>query len=185
MADVTIPNISRSDLGITLDGNIGGLSKNIFLIRADALASEPAITAPAVKVDAAEDFTFVDDLTEVFATIYHTKDTGVARFESQGEYDSKSFKQFLEFAIPTNNEKALQVARNFLNEDIVCVAKDRNKQLVQIGTIDSPANCEEVSGGTGKTGTEARNVTFVLTAENIIPLIILESAPQTVVTPGP
>ncbi|OHX67365.1 hypothetical protein [Flammeovirga pacifica] len=182
MPAIAVPSISREELEIVEKGNIGGLSKYIFLCRADAVSVDPVVTSPSVTVDPASDFTFVDDTTEVFSKVYHTKDTGKFEAVAQGEFDSKSYKQSVSFAIPTLYSANMQLARNLLNENVIAVVKDRNGQLIQVGTKDSPAVIEEVTASSGGPATEARNIMYKITADSILPAIILEAEPQTTPT---
>ncbi len=175
-----IANFQRADFNLVDDGNMGGLAQNIFLCRASAISAITYPVAPSTELGVTP-FAFVDNTAEVFAQIYHTRDTGEFRFETQGNPDGKSFKTMIEFAVPSLHKKVIDLCNSLLNEHVIAVGKDRVGKWQLMGSLDRPAEIQAINGGTGKAGADPRNAIFILEWDTT-KLFQLSEAPQSVVT---
>jgi hypothetical protein len=173
-----ISSFNRDDLSIVDNGNMGGTTRHIYLIREKAVAAIPAVDPNTNTISTA--ITFVDSLTEVFAKIEITKDSGDVRHELQGETDGKSFKNFIDFSIPTHHDNNLALCKRLANEYLIAVAQDKNGDFRVLGSLKLPAHLNQATGQTGKLPADNKNTAFILEADDIGPAPILAIEPQTV-----
>lgn len=128
------------------------------------------VTLPKPKVDdSASDtgsfadlVTIVDDIVvkEPLNYIYVTLEDGELKHEGQGETDSMSFKNTLEFAHPGTKPEQLGFAQWCKNNDLLFLVPEQDGQLRVLGTRNYPAKLASAPGSTGKKSTDGRKTTF-------------------------
>ncbi|UZR93154.1 hypothetical protein [Chondrinema litorale] len=175
-----IISLKKSELELATKGNMGGSTRKIGIIRADAVAEIPAADENTNTISSA--ITFVDDTLEVFSMIEITKNSGDVRHELQGEIDGKSYHNFIDFNLPTGLDKVLTLCKQLANEDVIAVAQDKRGNWRVLGTLDLPATLNQATGQLGKAAADANNTAFILEADWLAPAPILTVTPQFEVT---
>lgn len=102
-------------------------------------------------------------------TIYHTQGTGEVRFEGQGERDGGSFKNTLEWNTPGNEPDNMSLAANSINGTWIFFAKDTDKRLNIIGSLDFGAYRETLNGKTGKAAADKKGIDYGFAADSPTP----------------
>lgn len=96
--------------------------------------------------------------------IYITLETGAVRDEQIGEYDGKSFENYLDIFHPGNRKDALAFARKINNGSFVFLAKDAEGYTRIIGSPQFPAKADSNSITTGQAVADRKGMTLTVKA---------------------
>ena len=147
--------------------NTPGIQQQVFYAPLEDIATLPA---PDKDDSASTTGTFADLVTitadiimkpgKQFRSIYVTLEEGDLKHEGQGETDSMSYKNSLEFAHPGSKPEALGFAQWVKNNNIVFLVPEVDGQVRLLGSRAYPAKLSSAPGGTGKKSTDGKKTTF-------------------------
>lgn len=145
--------------------NTPGIGQLVFYTTMQNVVSLPK---PTVDDSASDTGTFADLVTitadivvkKPMNSIYVTLEDGELKHEGQGETDSMSFKNTLEFAHPGTKPEQLGFAQWCKNNDLLFLVQEVDGQVRVLGTRTYPAKLASAPGGTGKKSTDGRKTTF-------------------------
>lgn len=128
----------------TLGNNAGGIKKKVYIIKQENVQEIPAVNSAGV-IDS--NLTLKSGQSFKFWEL--TEDTGNAKYEPQGQVDSKSYKATLTFNIPkAKGEKSAQFAA-LKNVGVIVIYEDANGIKWLIGDLNRPAYVQAtLDGGT-------------------------------------
>lgn len=147
--------------------NTPGIQQQVFYAPIEDILTLPA---PDIDDSASDTGTFEDLVTitknivlkpgKQFRSIYVTLEDGELKHEGQGETDSMSFKNTLEFAHPGTKPQQLGFAQWCKNNNLVFLVPEVDGQVRVLGTRAYPAKLTSAPGSTGKKSTDGRKTTF-------------------------
>lgn len=145
--------------------NTPGIQQNIFYTTLENILTLPL---PDVDDSASATGTFEDLVTitkdivvkKPLSSIYVTLEEGELKHESQGEMDSMSFKNVLEFAHPGSKGTQLGFAQWVKNNNIVFLVPEVDGQVRLLGHRAYPAKMTGAPGTTDKKAAGAKKTTF-------------------------
>jgi hypothetical protein len=107
--------------------------------------------------------TIMDDIVVIkpLSFIYVTLEEGELKHVGQGETDSMSFKNSLEFAHPGSKGEVLGFAQWAKNNNMIFFPAEVDGQLRILGNRAYPAKLESAPGSTDKKAAGAKKSTFV------------------------
>lgn len=145
--------------------NTPGVAQKIFYT-----TMENVVKLPKPKVDdsASDTGTFADLVTiledivvkKPLSEIYVTLEDGELKHEGQGETDSMSFKNTLEFGHPGSKGEVLGFAQWAKNSNLLFLVPEVDGQLRVLGTRAYPAKLASAPGTTDKKSGGAKKTTF-------------------------
>lgn len=120
-----------------------------------------------------------------FKKLYVTMETGAVRDNQIGEWDGKSFENYLDFLHPGNRAEALAFARKINNGNFIFLAKDAEGYTRLIGKPQFPAKVDTNEGTTGQAVADRKGMTVTVKAYNNSPAPVYEgNIPLTAVGSG-
>lgn len=145
--------------------NTPGIQQTIFYTTLDNIVTLPL---PDKDDSASDTGTFADLVTitkdivvkKPLNSIYVTLEEGELKHESQGEIDSMSFKNVLEFAHPGSKPEVLGFAQWVKNNNIVFLVPEVDGQVRLLGHRAYPAKMTGAPGSTDKKSGGAKKTTF-------------------------
>jgi len=147
--------------------NTPGIQQTVFYAPIEDIETLPK---PDVDDSASDTGTFADLVTitkdivmkpgKKFKSIYVTLEDGELKHEGQGETDSMSYKNSLEFAHPGTKPEQLGFAQWCKNSNLVFLVPEVDGQVRVLGTRAYPAKLTSAPGSTGKKSTDGRKTTF-------------------------
>lgn len=147
--------------------NTPGIQQTIYYAPLEDIASLPV---PDKDDSASATGTFADLVTitsdivmkagKQFHSMYVTLEDGDLKHEGQGEMDSMSFKNSLEFAHPGSKPEILGFAQWVKNNNIVFLVPEVDGQVRLLGSRAYPAKLQSAPGGTGKKSADGKKTTF-------------------------
>lgn len=147
--------------------NTPGIQQTIYYAPLEDIETLPL---PDVDDSASKTGTFEDLVTitknivmkpgKQLRSIYVTLEEGELKHESQGEMDSMSFKNVLEFAHPGSKPAQLGFAQWVKNNNIVFLVPEVDGQVRLLGHRAYPAKMTGAPGTTDKKAAGAKKTTF-------------------------
>ncbi|AMJ65037.1 hypothetical protein [Hymenobacter sp. PAMC 26628] len=147
--------------------NTPGIQQEIFYAPLEDIQTLPL---PDKDDSASTTGTFADLVTitsdivmkpgKQFRSIYVTLEEGELKHEAQGETDSMSYKNHLEFAHPGSKAEVLGFAQWVKNNNIVFLVPEVDGQVRLLGNRAYPAKMATAPGSTGKKSTDGKKTTF-------------------------
>ncbi|WP_151087374.1 hypothetical protein [Hymenobacter baengnokdamensis] len=145
--------------------NTPGIQQKIFYTTLENIVTLPK---PTEDDSAASTGTFADLVTitadivvkKPLSSIYVTLEDGELKHSGQGETDSMSFKNELEFAHPGTKPEQLGFAQWCKNSNLIFLVPEVDGQIRVLGTRGYPAKLATAPGSTGKKSTDGRKTTF-------------------------
>ncbi|NME67206.1 hypothetical protein [Flammeovirga aprica] len=152
-------DISKSDLNLVQEGNIGGLTKSIRIILIDDIEFFPQV------IDGHIEFAIIPKEGKRLARWYTTKHSGEVQCELVGPEGGKVFRNSLQFEVPKSSTLITDIPL-LQNNRFIAIGKDQNGVSRIIGTMERPARIKKISSSTGRQGTDKNNYSFQLEAYN-------------------
>ena len=151
--------------------NIPGISAIYYADHGDVLTwPTPTSGDPTAAVDFDTLVTIpgdiIMDVGKEFKKIYLTRETGEHRFEQQGEYDGKSFKQVLEFLHPGSKAAVDGFASWAGNANAVFILIDKEGNKFLFGSQYEPAKSQSLTGTGGMAPEDRKGSTFIFDFNN-------------------
>jgi hypothetical protein len=145
--------------------NTPGIQQKIFYTTLENIVSLPL---PKEDNSAAPTGSFADlvtilaniVVTKPFSSIYVTLEEGELKHVGQGETDSMSYKNSLEFAHPGSKPEVLGFAQWCKNSNLIFLVPETDGQVRVLGTRAFPAKMESAPGSTDKKAAGAKKTTF-------------------------
>lgn len=147
--------------------NTPGIQQTIYYALLEDIQLLPP---PDVDDSAAVTGTFADLVTitadivmkpgKQFHSMYVTLEEGELKHEGQGETDSMSYKNTLDFAHPGSKPEILGFAQWVKNNNIVWLVPEVDGQVRLLGNRAYPAKLASAPGGTDKKSAGAKKTTF-------------------------
>jgi hypothetical protein len=145
--------------------NTPGIQQQVFYTTLENIVSLPK---PDVDDSASDTGSFAELVTitadivvkKPFSSIYVTLEDGELKHSGQGETDSMSFKNELEFAHPGTKPEQLGFAQWCKNSNLIFLVPEVDGQVRVLGTKAYPAKLASAPGSTGKKSTDGRKTTF-------------------------
>lgn len=145
--------------------NTPGVQQTIYYTTLDNIVTLPL---PDQDNSASPTGTFADLVTitkdilvkKPLSSIYVTLEEGELKHESQGEMDSISFKNVLEFTHPGSKPEVLGFAQWVKNNNIVFLVPEVDGQVRLLGHRAYPAKMTGAPGSTDKKAAGAKKTTF-------------------------
>lgn len=144
--------------------NMGGTAGNIYAVPLQNVAAIPE----------ADGFGIIRDDIQLkpgakLTTLYHTQETGIVRFERQGEKDGGSCKNFIEWNTPGNEPDNFRFAASVINGPWIFFGYDTDKYLNIVGSIDFGAYNNTLNGTTGQAAADKKGVSYGFDANSPVP----------------
>lgn len=189
---LTQPNVDTQDLThLSGSDNTPGIQQQVFYA---VLEDIDMLPLPAQDDSASPTGTFADLVTitadiimkagKQFHSIYVTLEEGDLKHEGQGETDSMSYKNTLEFSHPGSKAEVLGFAQWVKNNNIVFLVPEVDGQVRLLGSRAYPAKLSAAPGGTGKKSTDGKKTTFTFHSSRKGPAPIFKGHVQLFSTTG-
>jgi len=145
--------------------NTPGIQQKIFYTTLENVVTlpKPVIDDSASPTGSFADLvTILDDIVVKvpLSSIYVTLEEGELKHVGQGETDSMSFKNSLEFAHPGSKAEVLGFAQWVKNNNIIFLVPEVDGQVRLLGNRAYPAKMESAPGSTDKKAAGAKKTTF-------------------------